>query len=87
MVNFMNPHRPANEQISVWYEEHDGGFRLVRREPGGALHGQRCVDHAALFAASARLQTALTQSGWRPAELARTPPARQRVTRAGQFLR
>ncbi len=87
MVSFINPHRPATEQISVWCERQGGEFHLVRREPGGALHTQRCADRAALVEATARLQTALTRSGWQPADMARTPMARHRATRAGQFHR
>ena len=74
MVNFMNPHRPANEQISVWCEErYDDGFRLrTARAVGGELHGERCVDfNAALCMRTVvlgerfqrRVQTTLTQSG------------------------
>ena len=87
MVHFLNPNRPVNEQIKVWCERHRDGFRLVRREPCGELHWQGCVDYAALFEASARLQATLTRSGWRPAEMPHTPLARRRATRAGQFHR
>ena len=48
MVRFLNPARPASEQINVWYEQHDGGFRLVQRQPDGDLHADRCPNRAAL---------------------------------------
>ena len=87
MVRFLNPTKPATEQISVWCERQDGEYQLVRREPDGNLHTQRCADRSALFEATARLQTALTRSGWHPADRAQTPAARRRTTRAGQFHR
>lgn len=87
MVHFLNPNRPADERISVWCERYDGKFLLVRQEPGGDLHEERFTDRTALFDATVRWQAALTNSGWQPAEMIRTLPARRRTTRAGQFHR
>ena len=87
MVSFLHPDRPANEQVYVWCERHGAGFRLVRREPDGDLHAERCASRAALYAATVRLQATLTESGWQPAGMTRTPLARHRATRAAQFHR
>ena len=85
MVHFLNPSRPATEQVSVWCERHAGGFRLVRREPAGNLQVERYADRAALLEATTRLQTALTSTGWRPAEMTAMRSDRRYSTRARQF--
>ena len=87
MVRFLHSNRPTTEQIDVWCEQTGAGFRLVRREPDGDLHAERCANRAALYAATVRLQTTLTRSGWLPAGMTRTPVARHRATRAAQFQR
>ena len=87
MVRFLHPNRPTGEQVNVWCEQTDAGFRLVRREPDGDLYAERCASRVALYAATVRLQTALTRSGWLPAGMIRIPVARRRATRAAQFHR
>lgn len=87
MVRFLNPDRPASQQVRVWCEPLVGGFRLVRRNPDGDLRAERYTDRAALHAATVRLQTMLTSAGWRPAGMPRTPLACRHGTRAGQFHR
>jgi hypothetical protein len=87
MVCFRHPRRPANERIRVWCEQRDAGFRLMRREPDGVLRSERHNDREAVYEATVRWQIALTSSGWQPVETTRTPLARRRATRAGQFHR
>ncbi|HJN46958.1 MAG: hypothetical protein QGI10_08015 [Vicinamibacterales bacterium] len=87
MVRFLNLSRPANERITVWCEPQDAGFRLLRRDPDGTLRTERHTDPTAVYAATVRWQAALTRTGWQPVETIRTPLARRRATRAGQFHR
>ena len=84
MVRFSHPTRAVDDQITIWCERLDGGFRLVQRLPGGNLSAERFGDRTTLFDATVRLQTQLTGAGWRPAPIT---SASSRAARAGHFHR
>jgi hypothetical protein len=73
--------------VTVWCEAGDGGFHLMRREPGGGLHTERLASRSALYAAAVRLQAALIRSGWTPIDGAEASAARRRTVRSGHFHR
>lgn len=87
MVRFNNRNRPTEEQLAVWCEPNEDGFRLIRREPGGRVHTQRFPSRSTLYDATVRLQVELTESGWRPVVDAALPAGQQRAVRSGQFHR
>ena len=85
MVHFLNPSRPATEQVSVWCERHAGGFRLVRREPAGNLQVERYADRAALFEATHAPADSADQHRVAAAEMTAMRSDRRYSTRARQF--
>ena len=87
MIHFSNPNKPERERITIWQERHNDGFRLIERQPNGDLRTNQCPDRASLYSATVQLQAALTSSGWQPSPDKRTPQARYRTTRTGQFPR
>lgn len=87
MVRFNNRNRPTEEQLTVWCEPNEDGFRLKRREPSGHVHTQRFSSRSTLYDATVRLQVELTESGWQPVVDAALPASRQRAVRSGQFHR